>query len=469
VLVGTHVDSTEARKLLMAHGCVRKATTPNPISRLLVSHGGGFLFGISAGREVSALADQALVSGANFLTFALLGRALGVSEFGVFAICWSVVLLVSGLQMALIVAPMMSIGPKQDPVDSSAYYGAVTIQEIWLVLLSFLCVYAGTHAFAFCFPVWKTQQLAVPLAGATAAYLAQDYGRRFFFTIRRNSLAIATDALSYLTQLPILWWMVRRHQLTSTKALWIIALTSCLGVLLSLFWLSELRFDFRMMRTVAARHWKLSRWLAPSAVLQWSSLNVFMISAPVYYGPAAAGALRACQNIVGISHVWFLGLDNVIPVEAARRLQRHSLEALFRYLVQTIVRWGLLTAVFMLIICAAPSFWLQLVYGARYEPFGNTLRLYGVLYLMIFLGGPLRAGLQAFEYTAPLLWSYLVMTLFAAIVAAPLAKLFGLAGVMYGLIATQIMFQALLATALINRALRVRGNRAVLRPRHSDA
>jgi O-antigen/teichoic acid export membrane protein len=452
----------------MADGCVQK-TAPDLITPRYERSGGASRCRISTSREASALADQALVSGANFLTFALLARALGVSEFGVFALSWSVVLLVSSLQMALIVAPMMSIGPKQDPVVSSAYYGAVTKQELCFVFLSFLCVYAGTHLFAFCFPFWEAQHLALPLAGATAAYLAQDYGRRYFFTIGRNVLALATDALSYLTQLPLLWWMVTRHQMTGTRALWTIALTSCLGVLLSLFWLAELRFDCGMMRTVAARHWKVSRWLAPSAVLQWSSLNVFMITAPVYYGPAAAGALRACQNIVGISHVWFLGLDNVVPVEAARRLQQDGMEALLRYLWQTVARWGLLTAAFMLVVWAAPSFWLHFVYGARYEQFGYVLRLYGVLYLMIFLGGPLRAGLQAFEYTAPLLWSYLAMTFFAAIVAAPLAKLFGLAGVMCGMIASQVIFQALLATALVHRALRMRGNRLALQPRHNDA
>jgi O-antigen/teichoic acid export membrane protein len=447
----------------MADGCVRKATAPDLIVPPDASYGAALLGRISAGRETLALADQALVSGANFLTFALLARALGVSAFGVFALSWSVVLLFSSLQMALIVAPMMSIGPKQDTAVSSVYYGAVTAQELCFALLSFLCVYAGTQVFAFCFPFSRTHELALPLAGATAAYLAQDYGRRYFFTISRNGLALATDALSYLTQLPLLWWMVTRNQLTSTRAIWIIALTSLLGVLASVFWLAELHFDCKMMRTVAVRHWKVSRWLAPSAVLQWSSLNAFMISAPVYYGPAAAGALRACQNIVGISHVWFLGLDNVVPVEAARRLQEDSLDASLRYLWQTVVRWGLLTAAFMVVIGAAPSFWLHIVYGARYEQFGYVLRLYGVLYLMIFLGGPVRAGLQAFEYTAPLLWSYLVMTFFAAIVAAPLAKLFGLAGVMYGLIATQIMFQALLAGALVHRALRMRRARVALR------
>jgi O-antigen/teichoic acid export membrane protein len=422
---------------------------------------GALLLRVSSGREVWALSDQALVSGANFLTFALLARALGVSEFGVFALSWAMVLLANSVQMALIVSPMMSVGPKQDAAVRALYFGAVTLQELCFALFSFACIYAGTHAFAAFFPSWKIHALALPLACATAAYLAQDYGRRYFFTIGRSSLALATDALSYVTQLPLLWWMAERKELSIASALSVIALTSFLAVLAAMFWFEKLQFSRGMMRTVAVRHWKIARWLTPSAVLQWSSLNVFMISAPIYYGPAAAGALRACQNIVGIAHIWFLGLDNVVPVEAARRLHENGLDASLRYLWRTLLRWGLVTFAFMLVIAVGASFWLHLVYGARYAQFGYVLRLYGVLYLMVFIGGPLRAGLQAFEYTAPMLWSYIAMTVFAVIIAAPLAKFFGLFGVMLGLIATQLVFQSLLAVALVVRASRMRSQERV--------
>ena len=283
-----------------------------------------------------------------------------------------------------------------------------TLQELCFALLSFVCIYAGTQAFGL-FPLLEDPHACITLACATAAYLAQDYGRRYFFTIGRSSLALATDALSYVTQLPLLWWMAAaqrtQHQRTLGNSAYLL-----LAVLAAVFWFEKLQFTREMMRTVAVRHWKFSRWLTPSAVLQWSSLNVFMISAPIYYGPAAAGALRACQNIVGIAHIWFLGLDNVVPVEAARRLQENGLDASLRYLWQTLLRWGLVTFAFMLVIAVGASFWLHLVYGARYAQFGYVLRLYGVLYLMVFIGGPLRAGLQAFEYTAPMLWSYVAMT-----------------------------------------------------------
>ena len=64
-----------------------------------------------------ALADQIIVSGANFLTALLLARHLGPEEFGRFTLAWLVVLFVTSLQAGLIVSPMMSVGPKLDAAE----------------------------------------------------------------------------------------------------------------------------------------------------------------------------------------------------------------------------------------------------------------------------------------------------------------------------------------------------------------
>ena len=408
------------------------------------------------GRELWALSDQALVSAANFLTNVMLARALGLSGFGVFAFAWMVVLLMSSLQGALIITPMMSIGPKQELALRPSYFGAVSMQALCLSAFSGILIFLGAFTSIRLFPSWHLESLPLPLAVATAAYLLQDYTRRYFFTIRRSRLAFSCDALSYVTQLPLLWLLAWRKELTTSRALWMIALTSLFGVIVSLFWREQLHFSRMALRTVVRRHWKMVRWLAPSALLQWTSVNLFMVFAPVYYGAEALGALRACLNVVAISHIWILGLDNVLPAEAARQLHEHGVNASYLYIRKTLIRWGIVTLVFMTLISVAPSFWLSLLYGARYAGFGYVLRLYSLLYLMVFLGVPLRAGLQALEVTAPLLWSYFAMTVFAALIAPPMAKHLGLLGVMLGLIVSQCTFQLILGAALVVHTRRMR-------------
>ncbi len=60
-----------------------------------------------------AILDQGMVSAVNFLTGILLARHLGVEEFGRFTLVWMLVLFMSSFQLALIVSPMLSIGPKR--------------------------------------------------------------------------------------------------------------------------------------------------------------------------------------------------------------------------------------------------------------------------------------------------------------------------------------------------------------------
>jgi O-antigen/teichoic acid export membrane protein len=408
------------------------------------------------GREIWALTDQAVVSGTNFVTTVMLTRFMGLREFGVFALAWMSVLFVNSLQAALIIAPMMSIAPKQEEKDRPVYFGAVVVQELILVLFCFILVFTGLRfCSAFFFRDYHIQDLAVPLAVSVFAYQMQDFVRRYFFATRQSRRAFADDALSYLPQLPILLVLHKAGHLNSATALWAMAGTSLLGLFAGWFWVESLRFDGKWIQAIAQRHWKISRWLSASTLLQWTSSNLFLIAAPIYYGAAAAGVLKASQNLMGVTHVWFQGLDNVVPVETARRLREGGVQSMVAYTRSVLVKWGGLTSLIAIIVAVAPGFWLRLMYGPGLDQYGYILRLYALLYVIIFAGGPLRAGLQALEFTVPIFWSYLAMTAFAFAFAFPMAKRLGLNGTMLGLFATQILFQSVVAAAYFAKSNRV--------------
>jgi membrane associated rhomboid family serine protease len=83
--------------------------------------------------------------------------------------------------------------------------------------------------------------------------------------------------------------------------------------------------------------------------------------------------------------------------------------------------------------------------------YGYILRLYALLYIIVFIGGPLRAGLQALEFTVPIFWSYLAMTTLAFFFAIPMAKWLGLSGSLFGLLGAQILFQGIVGISLLIR------------------
>ena len=416
---------------------------------------------VRGGRELSGLLDQALVSGSNFVTNVILARSLGVSGYGVFALSWVTVLFVASLQWAFIVSPMMSVGPKQQPPDRPRYYGAVLVHEVGFAVAGGIAVLIALRFVFAHHPGWVVHGLGLPLAFATLAYLLQDFIRRYFFSAHRSRLALVSDAISYLTQLPIILWMSRRPHFTASAALWVIAATSLVSFIVSAFWFEPVRFKLDSIREVFVRHWKISRWLAPAAFMQWSSANLFAMAAPLYYGAAAAGILRAAQNIIGVAHIWFLGLDNVVSAEAARRMHKSGLDSAMHYIRQIIIRWGLVTLVFVSTVALFPRYWLNLVYGPRYAAYGHILQLYAAMYLIVFFAGPIRAALQAMEFTAPIFWSYSLMTVFSLLFAGPFAKRLGLTGVMLGMIATQVLFQSVIGIGLLLRIRHVRRTTAL--------
>jgi O-antigen/teichoic acid export membrane protein len=283
----------------------------------------------------------------------------------------------------------------------------------------------------------------------------QDFVRRYFFATCQSYRAFADDALSYLTQLPILLLLHRAGDLNSATALWAMSGTSLLGLLLGGVWLEKIEFNWEWIKGISQRHWRISRWLGASSLLQWTSGNLFLIAAPVYYGAAAAGVLKASQNLMGVTHVWFQGLDNVVPVETARRLREGGVHSMLTYTRSILLKWGGMTLLFAILMAASPTLWLRLMYGPEMAQYGYILRLYALLYVFVFLGGPLRAGLQALEFTVPIFWSYLAVTAFAFSFAVPMAKWLGLSGSLLGLLGTQILFQGIVGASLLLRSNRV--------------
>jgi O-antigen/teichoic acid export membrane protein len=406
------------------------------------------------GREIWALTDQAVVSATNFLTNVMLARFMGLREFGIFVLAWMSVLFVNSLQNALIISPMMSIGPKQEEKDRPSYFGAVVFQELVLVSFCFVLVFAALKTSSRFFHHADLEHLALPLAVSAFAYQMQDFIRRYFFATRQSRRALADDALSYLTQLPILYFLHRSGHLNSATALWVMAGTSIVGMVAGWFWVERFEFHWTWIKAVSIRHWRVSRWLTGSSLLSWTSSNLFVIAAPAYYGAAAAGVLRASQNLMGVTHIWFQGLDNVVPVETARRLRAGGVHAMLAYIRSILVKWGGLTLLFAIIMAVSPGFWLKLIYGAEMVQYGYILRLYALLYVVLFIGGPLRAGLQALEFTMPIFWSYLAMTAFAFFFAFPLAKWLGMSGALLGLLGAHSLFQGIVAVALLVRSRR---------------
>ncbi|MFQ5786103.1 MAG: lipopolysaccharide biosynthesis protein [Alphaproteobacteria bacterium] len=391
-----------------------------------------------------ALADQALVSGANFLTGILLARFLGIEEFGRFTLAWMAVQFMNSIQFALVSAPMMSIGPKQPADAAPGYYGATLVQQTAFAGLSFGLLWVGAAAAAALFPDWRAGGLALPLACAALAFQMQDYLRRCFFTRGRPGAAVLNDALRYLAQLAVLVSLAVTVGLDSRAALWTIAGCAAAAAGIGFAGLRDLAWRAGDFAAIAARHWRFARWLGASAVMHWLSGNLFALVAGALLGAPAVGALRAAQNLMAVMHIVFQGLENVVLRQAAQRLKAGGAAALAVYLRDVAGGMLMATAVVAVAAALAPGFWLGLVYGDAFVVYGDVLRWYALIYLVMALTLPLRAGLNTLENTRPIFVANLCSFAFAALGCYGFVKVFGLFGALYGMFTMYALMQIIL-------------------------
>ncbi|WP_297527363.1 lipopolysaccharide biosynthesis protein [Thiohalobacter sp.] len=398
------------------------------------------------------LVDQAVVSGTNFLTGLVLARFLGLEGYGHFVLVYGVVLFVSGIQVALIISPMMVTIPRLKPAEAPAYLRNVTFQQILFSLATFLIAAPTIMALAEILRMPALAELAVPGAATAAAFVTQDFLRRALIVSDHASQGLVNDLVSYLLQLAgLLYWFLGVGQ-TTYSAFWIITTTSMIAVLHGVRVLAPLMNAGTCRATTAPatfgrvleQHWEFGRWLVARNIAYWGSSQFLIYLSGALLSAAAVGALTATRNIIGFANILFLALENIVPSRAAAMLEQRGHTGLKKYLRRVSLLGGILTGLVVLVAAAAPEFWLSLVYGEEYAGYGWLVIGWGIYYIVGFFHRPLSAGLRALDKTKDIFTATLFGMIATMLISYPAIRLFELPGAMLSMIVIQLLILLIL-------------------------
>jgi O-antigen/teichoic acid export membrane protein len=185
--------------------------------------------------------------------------------------------------------------------------------------------------------------------------------------------------------------------------------------------------------------------------MRWATGNFYMFVAGGMIGAAAVGAIRAAQNLVGMSHILMLGLENVVPAGAARRLSKSGKQAFLRYLIQMMIFGAAIVGTIVVVASAAPEFWLNLIYGKGYVDYSHLVVWWSVIYFIGFLAQQISIGLRTIERTKSVFVAHLVTAIISVVSVYPLITYFGMVGVMIGLLTIVVIRIAILAVSFFNQ------------------
>ncbi len=384
------------------------------------------------------LSDQAVVSGSNFLLGVLLTRELGLEGFGTYSLLWMGVLFALSFSQAFIVQPMLSLGPKQ---DLNEYLPRVLSMQLLVSLMAGILAVITLNvanwfnllpevgAYLFWFPV------------LIACYLFYDFCRKYFFLTRQAEWALIIDSFYVLLLFALLIWKIWTAELTIAWTINALVIAQTGAIALAIWKLPRPSLKWKGFRLVSIQHYHFSKWLMGTALLQWFSGNYFLLAAAALLGASALGALRMVQNVVGLLHVLFLAMENIIPIQAASTYHEGGMDQLRKYLWKISLQTGAVTFLILLGLMLASKSILFFLYGEVTVGYSFVLIGMAIVYALVFIGHPLRFALRTLENTRPIFWAYLLSAAFTILAAYPLVGRLGLTGVLIGLFLTQLITQ----------------------------
>jgi len=391
--------------------------------------------------KLLVLADQAIISGGNFLLGIVPIRLLGLKEYGLFAMLWMGVLFVLSLHQAFITKPIMTLAIGQSKEEQAHYFALLgKIQLVFgSILLSVLCgfnfIVNGTK--------WATAWIDyLPIIGCiTFFYLLQDFYKKTFFIKKEYSKPLIMDGLSYGMIFIGLFGLSVLNQVSLKNALLIISI----GYLTSIPFYGKDLFQ-KNNRTggpswfaLIKKHYHFSSWLLGTSILQWFSGNFFLIAAASTLGTTAVGAVRIGQNIVGLCHILFLAMENIVPAEAAQLFLQKDFKKLWNYLMDITLKIGVIViGVLSVMALLAPKL-IEWIYGADFAQYSYVVWGYCLLYAFVFIGFPLRYFFRTIQFTQPIFMAYCLSTVFSIGLAFPIVRNWGIIGVLAGLMLSQLL------------------------------
>jgi O-antigen/teichoic acid export membrane protein len=383
--------------------------------------------------------DQALVSGLSFLSSIVLARYLGINGFGVYSIAWIGVLIASSINQPFIIAPMQTLSAKKEPEQQKIYLQALVIKQLLFAAIMGLLSFFAVIIMSYVLKDWKVESIILAFPLAVFSFLLQDFFRRYFFVTGKPHISIVIDAIAYGGVLLSAFCI---HFIRAMDAQFILLLTAVFFLyasLVALWSLKELRFNIQHIKEVVLEHWDFSKWLTATALLQWFSGNLFIIAAGAILGPMAVGATRMAQNIVGVTHVLFLAMENIIPSRAANSQKTGGNHGMFKYLWKFTLQMGCITFTMLALIAIFSRQIIETCYGVDFLEYRHVLIGFCALYVIVFLGYPLRYAIRTLEKTRLIFISFIASSAFSLLCAYPIIKSFGLNGVVAGLMVTQLI------------------------------
>jgi O-antigen/teichoic acid export membrane protein len=381
-----------------------------------------------------AVTDQGLFALTNFTVSALLARWLSPTDYGAFAVAFSVLLLMGTVHTALLTEPMLILGPSRFRERTAAYVRRLSTLHFALTSVMGVALLLIVAGLAVLQSPFRAATTLAALAVSAPAILFLWLLRRACYIESRPRLA-AASALVYALLVPAgMFSLTQVGVLTAASGVMTMAMS---GLVVAIWLMLRLtRYGAEQTTTISRpevtrAHWTYGRWALGSGLLSWVPSNAVVLALPLWHSLEDAGALRVATTLMlPVLHVQGalgpLFMPTLVRARLSGRLRSSAFAMGSLFLA--------LSAFYAPVILIFGSWFAELLFGTQYPIDGRTLWLLAAIPLVSAVSGVAGAVLRVVERPDRVLWTYVAATTVTLLVGLPLVSAYGVDGALASLL-----------------------------------
>ncbi len=390
-----------------------------------------------------AIVDQCLVSGTNFFTVVLVGRYAGATELGLYALAFSLVMLVIGLQRSFLISPYVVVRDRFDEERTKAIRGSILVATLVMGATCSLLMLPAS--------LLTAPGLGLAMVVALPAGLMRDFGRRIAIVDSRMFSALTIDLSIATLQLGLLWLLASASNLDATRTLLVCSAVWFLVGLIGLA-ISRRQYAVRVksLRDDLSLIWPIGRWIGMSQVL--STIQAFALPwlMALVHSVELAGIYAACWTLVQIVSPAIEGLGNVLGPAFSKSASKSSWNDLAQRVRVSTGVFALLMGILVLSVFLFGQLALTKIYGAKFGEYYATLVVLALASSINHVGIPAGKALTQLGRERLNFWNNLASLMTTIVVAFLCLKFLGTSGAAWGLVAGGCVSSAAKWVAFLN-------------------
>lgn len=380
------------------------------------------------------LVDQVVFSGNSFIVTILMARILSPRDFGLYAAIILFIYLIVSIMNAIVMQPL------QVTLSQFTYVSSYITFSFWvqLILLGIISLIVSVFLNLDISFLTQYSQLGLGIVILTFGFVMHDYFRKLFLAELNINQALIIDVITTCAHVSVLLIVLNESSFLLSDILIMLGLGYVPSFLIAVFFIKPVFIDFTKWESYLLIHYRQSKWLLMTALVQWWSTNLFIVASGIFLGIVALGAFRLVQSLFGVLNMLLQTFENYALPQTSRLLFS-SMEEARAYLKKIGIKTSLFFGLVLLTILIFAKPIIVLAGGEHYADYAFVVRGMAILYAVIFIGYPTRMAIRALVLNKHFFIAYVLSLLFSLFSFSFLLNKWNLMGAILGLIISQII------------------------------